>query len=111
MRARSLRDAQHNVSSPSPLPLLSNFRTQTARDFAQQINDQMSTRRLSSWLLATDCTHEDELTVLKKAAAHRVDRDSLFADEDEVAKAVLDMWLCVGSDFFVGTRGRCAMSS
>ena len=77
----------------------------TCNDFAKQLDDQMKKRRLASWLLATDCTEADELKILKSASPNRVDRDGLFENEDDVAIAILDMWLCVGSDFFIGTRG------
>ncbi len=76
-----------------------------ASDFGAQIASQKSSRRLASWVLATDCTDAHELGLLREAAPGRVDTLSLFEGEDDVACAVLDMWLCAGSDLFMGTRG------
>jgi hypothetical protein len=139
--------------------------------FSRQIHEQLTSRKLRSWLLATDCTDDEELAALHAAASARVDRDPLFDGEDggqhatshaapprcthashatrtphvachahaitrhhtraarhpppphraaasrrcssvprcsarcSVASALLDMWLCAGSDFFLGTRG------
>ena len=73
-------------------------------DFVRQIEATMRDRRLRAWVLATDCDDAAELEVLQGAAGH-VPCDALTAGEDGVAAAVLHMWLCIGADMFVGTRG------
>ena len=64
----------------------------------------MRRRGLASWLLATDCREPSELKALH-AIEQRVEYSEVLAGEDGVATAVLDMWACIGADFFVGTRG------
>ena len=64
----------------------------------------MRRRRLASWLLATDCREPSELKALH-AIEQRVEYSEMLTGEDGVATAVLDMWACIGADFFVGTRG------
>ena len=61
-------------------------------------------RAIRSWLLATDATDAAELAVLHEVPT-RVDCAALLDGEDGVACAVLDMWLCAGAGFFIGTRG------
>ena len=73
-------------------------------DFAAQIGQQMARRSIGSWLLATDCQEPAELEVLR-ALPGWVDHARLVEGEDGVAAAVLDMWMCAGADFFLGTRG------
>lgn len=76
----------------------------TIEGLAAQIREQIGRRTIQSWLLATDCTDTGELEVLH-AVPRRVDCDDLLGGEDGVAAALLDMWTCVGADFFMGTRG------
>ena len=63
----------------------------------------MRGRRLRAWVLATDC--DDAAERSRCCAAGPVPCDALTAGEDGVAAAVLHMWLCIGADMFVGTRG------
>ena len=72
--------------------------------FAAQIEDQMAKRELRTWILATDCQDASELAILHGVRG-RTDYSELLQGEDGVAAAVLDMWACIGADFFVGTRG------
>jgi len=78
-------------------------------EFTEQIQEQLTKRRLASWLLCTDCDAPAEVAALR-AVPGFVDSASLFlteegCNEDGVACAVLDLWLAASADFFMGTCG------
>jgi len=73
-------------------------------DFVHQIGATVAQRRLSAWLLSTDCDAADELARLR-AVPRLAASEALTDGEDAVAVAVLHMWMCASADFFVGTRG------